>query len=186
MLRFALAPLLVLALGMLAACQIVASPAATPTPTAAPTPPLARATPADGRVVLAIEARGGSTVAVRAEVAGTPDERALGLMNRDALPEGEGMLFIFPSDTTTGFWMRNTKVPLSIAFVDANGVIVGLDDMEPLTEAVHHPPRPYRYALEVPQGFFARHAVATGDEVSYQVGSERRPLAEVSRGRVVR
>lgn len=107
-------------------------------------------------------------------------------MFRQTLADGDGMLFIFPADTTSGFWMENTLVALSIAWIDADGVIVGLDDMQPLDRTVHNPPRAYRFALEVPQGFFGRAGVQVGDRFFHRAGAEPRPLAELARGLEVR
>jgi uncharacterized membrane protein (UPF0127 family) len=100
-------------------------------------------------------------------------------MFRERLPDGEGMLFIFPGDTTSGFWMENTLVPLSIAWVSADGVVVDLDDMQPLSRDVHEPSGAYRYALEVPQGFFARQGVQVGDRLVFREGTQLRPLSQL-------
>ena len=75
--------------------------------------------------------------AVSAEVAQTPDQRALGLMYRFSLPADHGMLFVFPEPQPLGFWMRNTYIPLSIAFIDAEGRIVNVEDMAPHDESSH-------------------------------------------------
>ncbi len=75
------------------------------------------------------------------------------------------MLFVFPNDSRTEFWMRGTTIPLSIAFIQADGRIVDLQDMQPLTDDRHAPPSPIRYALEANQGYFAAHGIATGDTV---------------------
>jgi uncharacterized protein len=105
---------------------------------------------------------------------GATDERgattdALGLMHREELAPGEGMVFLFDEDETSGFWMKNTLIPLSIAFYDANGVIVRILDMEPCTEEpcpVYEPGAPYRGALEVNRGAFRRLGVEAGDRVT--------------------
>jgi len=106
---------------------------------------------------------GGATASLRVEVADEPAEWARGLMFRTELAEDDGMLFAFPGDVTSSFWMQNTPLPLSIAFIAADGRILDLQDMEPLSTDLHAPPAPYRYALEVNQGYFARHALAVGD-----------------------
>ena len=100
------------------------------------------------------------------EIADTPEERARGLMNRESLPEDAGMLFVWPEDTASGFWMKDTVIPLSIAFIDAGGKIVGIQDMQPLDETLHHSPSPYRYAVEANQGWFAERGIAAGDSVT--------------------
>lgn len=165
----------------LASPTVPPAPPATATAPAAPSPTLQsppQATPVAERVTLVLGDEG-SAVEVEAELAIDRAQRSLGLMHRETLPEGTGMLFVFPEDTETGFWMANTLVPLSIAFIAADGTILGLDDMQPLTTDVHPPPAPYRYALEVPQGFFARHGVEAGSTVRYRDGAALRPLADL-------
>jgi uncharacterized membrane protein (UPF0127 family) len=99
------------------------------------------------------------------EIAGTPEERSRGLMFRDELAEDAGMLFVFEEDSEAGFWMLDTTIPLSIAFITADGTILDLQDMQPLMEERTRPPGPYRYALEVNQGWFWRNGYAVGDRV---------------------
>ncbi len=107
----------------------------------------------------------GSHEELTVELARTAAERSRGLMFRDELPEDQGMLFVFPNDTTTGFWMRDTIISLSIAFIAANGIILDVQEMEPLSTVLHRSPSPYRYAMEVNQGWFGRHGLGTGDRV---------------------
>ncbi|MDA8216943.1 MAG: DUF192 domain-containing protein [Dehalococcoidales bacterium] len=180
--------LLLLALALLGqvGCQTVAparpAPTPSPSPTSEPSPTPAPPTPtrlADGQVALVIAPSTDHRLDVSAELAITPPQRSRGLMYRDSLVEGTGMLFVFPGDTESAFWMENTKVPLSIAFIDADGVVVGLDDMQPLSRALHNPPGPYRYALEVAQGLFASQGVRVGDRVYYQGMGELLPLAQL-------
>jgi len=90
-------------------------------------------------------------------------------MNRESLPEDAGMLFDFQADVQARFWMRNTLIPLSIAFVDKDGVIVHIEDMEPQTEDLHLSPSLYRYAIEVNQGWYADNGLAAGDTVRVEV-----------------
>jgi hypothetical protein len=99
---------------------------------------------------------------VQAEVARTDEERASGLMFRDELPEGTGMLFVFPDQTIRSFWMQDTHVALDIAFMDASFRVVDIQQMEPLTTDRHESPSPVMYALEVPQGWFAAHGIEAG------------------------
>jgi uncharacterized membrane protein (UPF0127 family) len=99
------------------------------------------------------------------ELARTAAERSLGLMFRESLPEDRGMLFVFPDDTTAGFWMMDTSIALSIAFIAEDGTIVDVQEMAPLSTEVHRPPGPYRYGLEVNQGWFGRHGFGPGDRV---------------------
>lgn len=114
---------------------------------------------------LSIRTAGGAAVALRAEIAANDEDRARGLMFRDSLPEGEGMLFAFESDRRLSFWMKNTRVPLSIAFIVSDGRIVEIRDMEPLSLAAVESERSVRYALEVPRGWFSRAGVSVGDTV---------------------
>jgi uncharacterized membrane protein (UPF0127 family) len=105
----------------------------------------------------------GASASVRVEVADEPAEWSRGLMFRPELAEDAGMLFAFPADVEYAFWMKDTQIALSIAFIAADGQIVDLQDMEPQSTELHVPAAPYRYALEVNQGFFARHGLKVGD-----------------------
>jgi len=100
------------------------------------------------------------------EISYTEDEREIGLMFREKLDENRGMLFIFENEKLLLFWMRNTKVPLSIAFINSKEIIVDIQDMEPMTETEHRSRFPAIYALEVNQGWFKKHNVRIGDTVS--------------------
>ncbi len=84
-------------------------------------------------------------------------------MERTELAEDAGMLFVFDREVTDGFWMRNTLIPLSIAYIDSGGRIVDIQDMEPLDETPHPPASPYQYALEVNQGFFEARGIEIGN-----------------------
>ncbi len=112
-----------------------------------------------------IDASGGGEVRVRVEIADDDFERARGLMYRTALAENRGMLFVYGAQQKLSFWMKNTLIPLSIAFMDAEGRIVDIQDMKPLDD---DPPsyvsaKPAQYALEVNQGFFEKRGVEVGD-----------------------
>ncbi len=100
---------------------------------------------------------------IRVEVARTPEERAMGLMWRKHLGKDEGMLFLFEEEGYHSFWMKNTLIPLSIAFIDRKGKIVKITDMEPLTLTSHPPSQPVLYALEMNQGWFSKNGIKTGD-----------------------
>ena len=100
-----------------------------------------------------------------AEVAATPDERTTGLMHRFSLKPDHGMIFVFERAEPQGFWMRNTFIPLSIAFIAGDGRIVNIDDMAPHDEHTHWSSGPVQYALEMRKGWFAEHGVAAGDRV---------------------
>ena len=91
-------------------------------------------------------------------------------MNRESLPENSGMLFDFGADTNSGFWMRNTLIPLSIAFISGDGEILHIEDMQPMTENLHFSPSLYRYAIEVNQGWYADNSIAVGDTVVLNTG----------------
>lgn len=108
------------------------------------------------------------TALFNVEVADTPEERAYGLMNRKSLPEDSGMLFVFFEPSSGGFWMKDTLVPLSIAFFDHDGKITAIYDMDPCTKEPcrsYRPRKPYWGALEVNQGVFEEHGIEVGDTV---------------------
>jgi uncharacterized membrane protein (UPF0127 family) len=102
---------------------------------------------------------------VTAEVADTDATRAIGLMYRRMLPENRGMLFVFPQPAPQNFWMMNTYIPLSIAFIDKAGLIINIDDMKPLTTDPHPSARPALYALEMNQGWFAKRGIKAGARI---------------------
>jgi uncharacterized protein len=104
---------------------------------------------------------------VIAEVASTEIERERGLMFRSTLAEGEGMLFVFDKDDTIAFWMKNTKIPLSLAYIASDGTIRQIVDLEPESLASIPSERSVRYALEVPRGWFSRSGVKVGDMVNF-------------------
>ncbi len=91
-------------------------------------------------------------------------------MNRTCLGAGSGMLFVFPSDTSAGFWMKDTLIPLSIAFVRADGTIVHMEDMQPQTETNHYSTEHYRYAIETNAGWFAAQDISVGDKAEIPSG----------------
>ena len=99
---------------------------------------------------------------LQVELASSPEARQIGLMNREHLPYDQGMLFVFEKDDTYGFWMKNTLIPLSIAFIDSRGCIREIHDMRPLSLRVTAPEVPVRYALEVNQGYFTDSGVTAG------------------------
>jgi uncharacterized membrane protein (UPF0127 family) len=104
--------------------------------------------------------------AVSAEVAQTPEQRALGLMYRFSLPADHGMLFVFEAPQPLGFWMRNTYIPLSIAFIGADGRILNVEDMAPRDESLHPSQGPALYALEMRKGWFAEKGLGPGTRVT--------------------
>lgn len=102
------------------------------------------------------------------EVARTPAEQGKGLMERRSLAANRGMVFVFDRPVQNPFWMKNTYIPLSIAFVSADSVIVDIQDMEPLTLDLHHPAAEYLFAIEANKGFFAEKGVKVGDRVNLE------------------
>ena len=99
---------------------------------------------------------------IEAEVAANDQNRQVGLMNRKAMPTQRGMLFVFTHENTHCMWMRNTLLPLSVAFLDEDGKIINIEDMQPQTEDNHCARRPARYALEMNLGWFAQRGIKPG------------------------
>jgi uncharacterized protein len=99
---------------------------------------------------------------IDAQVAQTPDQRATGLMFRKEMPQHEGMLFAFEQPSVQCFWMKNTLLPLTAAFVADDGTVVNLADMEPQTTASHCSDKPVRYVLEMNRGWFAKKGIKPG------------------------
>jgi uncharacterized membrane protein (UPF0127 family) len=100
-----------------------------------------------------------------AEIASTPEQRSTGLMHRFSLRPDHGMLFVFDRPEPQGFWMKNTFIPLSIAFIGDDGRILNIEDMAPQSEATHWSRGPARFALEMRKGWFAEHGIKAGDGV---------------------
>ncbi len=107
---------------------------------------------------------GGALVSV--EVVDSPQERAQGLMGRASLPTNSGMLFVYPDEGIRSFWMKNTPLPLSIAFFDQQGRVVHITDLVPFDTTPKASDLPAMYALEMTQGWFAAHNVQVGQPVS--------------------
>ena len=99
------------------------------------------------------------------QVAVTQSQHALGLMYRDEMPVNEGMLFVFERQTVQCFWMRNTRISLTAAFVADDGTIVNLENMKPQTTESHCSTKPVRYVLEMNQGWFAKKGLKTGGKL---------------------
>jgi len=111
---------------------------------------------------------GGGATTVRLEVAADPAARARGLMGRERVPPGTGMVFLYPADVREAFWMKDTLVPLSIAFVAADGRVVSVAEMTPCRAdpcPTYAPAGPYRYAVELAAGAFPAAGVGPGDRV---------------------
>ncbi len=112
---------------------------------------------------------------ITAEVARTPEQRATGLMNRFSLQPDHGMLFVFERPEPQGFWMKNTYMPLSIAFIDSDGRILNVDDMAPQSEDTHWSKGPAQYALEVRKGWFRERNIQAGARVEGIPGRKGKP-----------
>lgn len=108
---------------------------------------------------------GGLPISV--EIADTPALRETGLMNRDSLPANHGMLFVYADEQMRSFWMRNTKIPLDIAFIDRNGSIVNIEQMEAQTDENTLSTAPAMYALEMSLGWFEANGVGVGDRLEF-------------------
>ena len=119
--------------------------------------------PGEGKVFIWVK---GIRIAV--EVSDTPESRASGLMFREELAPDEGMLFVLDREQYLSFWMKDTQIPLSIAFMDRTGTILQTEDMTPFdTETLHRSSRPALYALEMNRGWFERNGVKVGDKVEF-------------------
>lgn len=102
---------------------------------------------------------------MEAQIASTFNERQIGLMHRKSMPVNEGMLFVFPQSGVQCFWMKNTVLPLTAAFVAADGTIVNLADMQPMSEQSHCSARAVPYVLEMRQGWFKRNRILPGMKI---------------------
>jgi uncharacterized protein len=131
----------------------------------APGKTAAQETPAQATLLPTAELSIGQQ-SIHAEVAATEASRQHGLMYRHSLPPDQGMLFVFDEPAVQCFWMKNTPLPLSIAFIGARGAIVNITDMQAQTTDIHCPTAPIRYALEMQQGWFAEHRVEPGAPVA--------------------
>lgn len=102
---------------------------------------------------------------IKAELAQTPEQQAVGMMFRTQMGNNEGMLFIDGTASPRCFWMRNTLIPLSIAFIDDGGTIVNIADMQPRSDESHCSAKPVRFALEMRQGWFAQRGIKAGSRL---------------------
>lgn len=105
----------------------------------------------------------GTELSVKAELAVKSEDRNFGFMERKNIPDGTGMLFVFEYDQILSFWMKNTPTPLSIAFITKDGKIKDIFDMQPFSTASKTSTGYVRYALEVPQGWYKKNGIKTGD-----------------------
>jgi uncharacterized membrane protein (UPF0127 family) len=119
-----------------------------------------------GQATFAVRlSQGDNAATVTVEIAATTTERQQGLMFRQEMAEDAGMLFLFPTDARGGFWMRNTYIPLDIAYIGGDGRVQEIRAAQPLDETNLVPAQPYRYVLEVNQGWFERHGMGIGARV---------------------
>ena len=102
---------------------------------------------------------------INAELASTPQQREIGLMFRTAMPANDGMLFAFEQPAQQCFWMRNTLIPLSVAFIGDDGSVVNIDDMKPQTLDSHCSAKPVRFVLEMNEGWFAKRGIKAGSRL---------------------
>ena len=102
---------------------------------------------------------------IQAEVAADYGSRMTGLMHRASMPSNVGMLFIFDDNQRQCMWMKNTLLPLSVAFIDESGTVINIEDMAPQTEDSHCAARPSRYALEMNRGWFAARGIKPGSRL---------------------
>lgn len=103
---------------------------------------------------------------IEAQVAATNDQRQTGLMHRKEMPQHEGMLFVFDFAAQQCFWMKNTLLPLSVAFVADDGTIVNIEEMQPQTLDSHCSAKPVRYVLEMNKGWFAKKGIKPGAKLT--------------------
>lgn len=115
---------------------------------------------------LTIIRKNGTTISVNAEIAIKPAELQHGFMERKNIPEGTGMLFVFQQEQYLSFWMKNTPTPLSIAYVDSDGVIRDIFDMKPYSLENINSTVPVLYALEVPKGWYKKNNITVGDVIN--------------------
>ena len=104
--------------------------------------------------------------AIRAEVANSMESRMQGLMYRKEMPQGAGMVFVFEENAAHCMWMKNTLIPLSVAFIDRDGIILNIEDMEPRTLDTHTAAGPAAFAIEANKGWYAEKKVRPGDKVT--------------------
>lgn len=152
---------------LLSSCGAATNSIVTTTASTAPT-----ATPGQAKLTTipaTIINNAGQVITMSVEVARTNQEQETGLMNRDSVPDNTGMLFVFPQPGNISFWMKGTKIPLSIAFIASNRKILDIQDMQAESEDLHNPNQNYQYALEVGLGWFSKVGVKPGDIIKFQL-----------------
>lgn len=168
-------PSLLLLVLLVSGCGRAEEPPAAATEAASPAAPRPARPPATPEAPTGTPPRRSAWVifgtdTVVAEVARTPEERERGLMGRNVVPDGTGMLFVFPEEDIMSFWMSNTFVPLDVAWLDASLRVVDVREMEAESTEIHSSPRPVMFGLEVPGGWLAAHGVRPGDQAQLVLG----------------
>ena len=130
--------------------------------------------PVFAQTALPLAELGAGMYRIEAEVAHTFETRQVGLMNRAAMPLHRGMVFVFPEARAHCMWMKNTPLPLSVAFVDDRGKVINIEDMQPQSEDNHCAAAPARFALEMNLGWFRERGIKAGDVLR---GFDRLPAA---------
>lgn len=110
---------------------------------------------------------------ITAQLANTPQQRSIGLMWRQEMAPNEGMIFVFETAQRQCFWMQNTFIPLTAAFLDEDGTIVNLADMQPLSTESHCSDKPVRFVLEMHRGWFAQRGITAGQKLRSDLFSPR-------------
>jgi uncharacterized protein len=131
------------------------------------------AKPVEAKLPVITLVAGGQSI--KAEVAAKEEHRQKGLMFRTQMGKSDGMLFVFPQLGYHAMWMRNTLIPLSVAYMDESGKILSIHEMEPQNDTAHQSPGPARYALEMNTKWFSQHKVNVGDTIK---GLEKAPKPE--------
>ena len=126
------------------------------------------ASPSVQKCIIILASENGKKIQLKVEVSDTSEKREKGLMFRKYLHESEGMLFVFDSEEQLNFWMKNTLIPLDIAYIDRNGVINEIYHMKPLDVSLtYNSIKPAMFALEVNLGWFSRHKIKTGSKIEF-------------------
>ncbi|HNX25246.1 MAG TPA: DUF192 domain-containing protein [Spirochaetota bacterium] len=126
------------------------------------------AAPLNKKCLIYLHSGNGTRIKLNAEIADSDSEREKGLMYRESLNENEGMLFVFEREKKLNFWMKNTLIPLDIAYIDRNGIINEIYHMKPLDVSVtYNSIKPAMFALEVNLGWFSRHKIKTGTKIEF-------------------
>ena len=126
------------------------------------------AAPLNEKCLISLNSSDGKKIKLNAEIADNDSKRDKGLMFRKSMNENEGMLFVFEKEKKLNFWMKNTYIPLDIAYIDRNGIINEIYHMKPLDVSVtYNSIKPAMFALEVNLGWFSRHKIKTGSKIEF-------------------